>query len=335
MTKYNVAVLGLGAIFSRHLAAIKNNSEHFKLIGLYDPIDELKAKYSGELQVRGYVDESEVYQDPNINCVVILTPSNLHYTQALNAITHKKHVILEKPATFTTIELNHLIKAAQENNVEIYAVLQVRLNPSVIITKQALEQGLFGQVRSVSLVQRWQRPLNYFSGWRGSQKTGGGILREFGIHYLDILQFLVGLPLVSHASFFNSKFKSTDVSDTVYGLLDFSEFGGAFEISIAAEPKNLECTLSIMTDKGFIKLGGKSLDQIILAEFIDEADSIQFDQIKDQVSKQQTANLVEQGASPYHPELYRQIVLNPARFQLEQTYNVIKLVEQVYSFSSK
>ncbi|HLX52355.1 MAG TPA: hypothetical protein VKR58_00340, partial [Aquella sp.] len=145
------------------------------------------------------------------------------------------------------------------------------------------------------------------------------------------LQFLVGMPSISCASFFNTKFKSTDVSDTAYGLLDFKTFGGSFEVSIAAEPKNLECSLSIMTDKGFIKLGGKSLDEIIVAEFGDSADLNQFNLIKDEINRQQTANLVQQGASPYHPELYRQIVVNPSRFQLGQTYNVIKLVEEAYA----
>lgn len=333
MAKYNMAILGCGAIFSRHLAAIQNNPEHFKLIGLYDPITSLQAKYAEDLNVKAYATEDEVYLDPGVNCVAILTPNALHHTQALKAMANKKHVILEKPATFLAKELDDLNLAAEENGVEIYGVLQVRLNPTVMIVKKALDSGLFGQVRSVSLVQRWQRPLSYFSGWRGNYATGGGILREFGIHYLDVVQFLVGMPEVRYASFFNTKFKSTDVSDTAYGLLDFKTFGGSFEVSIAAEPKNLECSLSIMTDKGFIKLGGKSLDEIIVAEFTDLADLEQFNFIRDKINKEQTANLAQQGASPYHPELYRQLVLNPKRFNLKETYNVIKLIEEAYSFA--
>ncbi len=281
MVKYNVAILGCGAIFSRHLAAIQNNPEHFKLIGLYDPVHELQTKYTQELNVKAYNSEDEVYTDQEINCVIILTPSNLHYKQAMTAMTNKKYVIVEKPATFLANELDDLNSFATKQGVRIFSVLQVRLNPAVMTVKKALESGLLGKVRSVSLVQRWQRPPGYFSGWRGSQETGGGILREFGIHYLDILQFLVGVPQVSHASFFNTKFKQTDVSDTAYGLLDFQTFGGSFEVSIAAEPKNLECSLSIMTDKGFIKLGGKSLDEIITIELGDEAGLKQFDLIQE------------------------------------------------------
>jgi UDP-N-acetyl-2-amino-2-deoxyglucuronate dehydrogenase len=332
MVRYNVAILGCGAIFSRHLSAIQNNPEHFKLVGLYDPVNELQTKYTKELDIKAYSSEDEAYLDPAVNCIVILTPSNLHYKQSITAMTNKKHVIVEKPATFLSHELDDLNSLAKKQGVEIFSVLQVRLNPAVMIVKKALESGLLGQVRSVSLVQRWQRPLSYFSGWRGTQETGGGILREFGIHYLDILQFLVGVPKVSHANFFNTKFLETDVSDTAYGLLDFKTFGGSFEVSIAAEPKNLECTLSIMTDKGFVKLGGRSLDEIITIELGDEADLQQFNSIKDKINNQQRVNVALPGASPYHPELYRQIVINPQRFSLEETYNVIKLVEQAYKF---
>ncbi|MCC2625555.1 MAG: hypothetical protein K0R14_1428 [Burkholderiales bacterium] len=335
MTRYNVAILGCGAIFSRHLAAIQNNLEHFKLVGLYDPINELQTKYTKELNVKAYNSEDEVYFDPEVNCVVILTPSNLHYKQAMTAMSNKKHVIVEKPATFFAHELKDLNSFAKKQKVAIFSILQVRLNPAVMIVKKALESGLLGEVRSVSLVQRWQRPLGYFSGWRGTQETGGGILREFGIHYLDILQFLVGMPHVSHASFFNTKFRQTNVSDTVYGLLDFETFGGSFEVSIASEPKNLECSLSVMTDKGFVKLGGKSLDEITTIELGSEADLKRFNSIKDEVNNQQRVNVDVQGASPYHPELYRQIVINPQRFRLEEAYNVINLVEQAYTFQER
>ncbi len=331
MQKYNIAVLGCGAIFGRHLSAIQNNPEYYKLIGLYDPKIELQDKYTKELNVRAYASEDDVYIDPGINCVIILTPNNLHYSQAIKALTNKKHVILEKPATFLGSELKELEQLAKQNGVNIFGVLQVRLNPAVIITKRAIAEGLLGNIHGVSLVQRWQRPLNYFTGWRGSMATGGGILREFGVHYLDTLQFLLGVPKVISASFFNTKFMATDVNDTIYSLFDFGSYGGSMEISIAAEPKNLECTLSIMSDNGFVKLGGKSLDEIVISDFLSEDNATKFNKIKQDVFEREVATLATVGASPYHPELYRQIVLEPSRFALGEMYNVIGLVERIYA----
>lgn len=331
MQKYNVAVLGCGAIFSRHLSAIQNNPEYYNLVGIFDPKVDLQAKYANELKVKGYASEDDVYNDSLVNCVVILSPNNFHVTQAIKALTSKKHVIIEKPATFTGDELRNLEKVAKDNGVSIFGILQVRLNPAVIIAKMAIEQGLFGQVRGVSLIQRWQRPLSYFTGWRGEMATGGGILREFGIHYLDVLQHLVGVPKVVGASFFHTKFQGTDVNDTVYALFDFEQYGGAMEISIAAEPKNLECTLSITAEYGYLKLGGKSLDEIIASDFLSEENALKFAAIKQDVLSRSGVGLATQGASPYHPELYRQIVFNPQQFALGQMFNVTKLVENIYA----
>jgi UDP-N-acetyl-2-amino-2-deoxyglucuronate dehydrogenase len=331
ISRYNVAILGCGAIFSRHLAAIQANAEYFNLVGLYDPNTELLNNYTGSLAVTAYVSEDEAINDPNINCVILLTPSHLHYSQALKALNCGKHLIIEKPATFLAHEIKDLEHKATQNNLNIFTILQVRLNPAVKIVKRFIEAGYLGKIRGVSLIQRWQRPASYFSGWRGTMATGGGILREFGIHYLDTLQQLAGIPKVVGASFFNTKFANCDVSDTVYALFDFGDFGGSCEVSIAAEPKNLECSLSIMSDRGWIKLGGKSLDEIIIADFLEQDSLNCLNQIKQEVATEEVAMLAATGASPYHPELYRQIIINPKRFALSQTYNVVKLVENIYT----
>jgi len=91
MAKYQVAVLGCGSIFSRHLAALKANPEHYDFIAYYDPNPITAAKYASELvSQRLYQNEEEAYNDPAVNCVVLLTPSHLHYTQAKKAIASHK-----------------------------------------------------------------------------------------------------------------------------------------------------------------------------------------------------------------------------------------------------
>ncbi|HMT03579.1 MAG TPA: Gfo/Idh/MocA family oxidoreductase [Burkholderiales bacterium] len=330
LTKYRIAVLGCGAIFNRHLSAINANKDNFELIGVFDPDTELLQKQTQQLKVKLYKNENEVYLDNEINCIVILSPSHLHFLQAMKALKHKKNVILEKPATFLAYEIDELELCAKVNDVNIFCILQVRLNPSVIIVKQLLEQQLLGKIRGVSLIQRWQRPISYFSGWRGSMKTGGGILREFAIHYLDVLQYLVGMPSVLSASFYNTKFIDFDTNDTIYALLNFKHFGGSVEITISSEPKNLECSLSIMGEYGFIKLGGKSLDEISTADFLSNDIKNQFNLIEESVMAKEIKDFVNQGSCPHHPELYKQISIKPKLFTLNQTFNVIKLIEEIY-----
>jgi UDP-N-acetyl-2-amino-2-deoxyglucuronate dehydrogenase len=330
---YNVAILGLGAIFNRHLLAIQFNSQNFNIVGLYDPKSKLLNQYASELNCKAYKSEDEVYNDVNVNCVIILTPSNLHFTQTMRAISAAKNVIVEKPAVFLANQLDLIINNAIEHAVNVFTVLQVRLNPAVLIAKELIVTGMLGDLNGVSLVQRWQRPFSYFTGWRGNMQDSGGILREFGIHYLDVMQFLVGLPRTKCATFYTNKFKNTDVADTIYALFDFGGFGGSAEVSIACEPHNLECSLVIRGSNGVIKLGGKSLDEIVTLDLLDMNEQLaKIEQIKASVATTNTATKATQGASPYHPELYRQIIQNPERFAISATYNVVKLIQGIYEF---
>lgn len=330
MVQYRVAVLGCGAIFNRHLAALRANPESYHFVGYFDPNLEIQKKWADELTgQKCYLVEDDVYGDKDVNFVAILTPSNLHYVQAVKAIKNGKNVLLEKPASFKPEQLTELRQLAKEYNVKVFCVLQVRLNQSIAIAKEILRQNLLGNIRGSALVQRWQRPLSYFDGWRETYAGCGGILNEFGIHYLDIMQFLLGTPVPVAAQFFKAKFVNAEVADSAYALLDFGTFGATMEISLAAEPRNIALSLTIMGSEGYIKLGGKSLDQIVEHGFLSTDTESRYQQICQEILGYQITNQVEIGACPHHPELYKQLILDPARFDLSITEDIIKLVHQI------
>ena len=332
--KYQVAILGCGAIFSRHVAAINANSDYFDLHGVFDINLGLAEKYAQEFGVVAYKNLNDVYNDADINCVIILTPSYLHYEQTLQAIHHGKHVIVEKPATFLSAEIKHIEELAKLNHVEVFCILQVRLNKAVQLMRLALENNILGDIRGATLLQRWQRPVSYFSGWRGECKTSGGILREFAIHYLDVFQYLLGVPRVKYAQFYSTKFDHTDVNDTVYALCDFGKYGASIEVTVAAEPHNLECSLSILGSNGYVKLSGKSLDSIDEIKFLDDKQLDKFNELQEQIYSSKITHQVNIGACPHHPELYRLIVQEPKMFVIKQTYNVISFIENIYKFEN-
>ena len=330
MAKYNVAVLGCGAIFSRHFAALEANQENYNFVGLYDPDNEVQKRLKVELpDVKQYSVEDEVYLDPAINFVVILSPSHLHFSQAVKAVKNGKSVLIEKPVSFDPLEVITLQTLANEQGVEVFCVLQVRLNQSIAIAKRVLDEGLLGEIRGTALVQRWQRPISYFSGWRGAYKTCGGVLYEFGIHYLDIMQFLLGVPKAVAAKFYRNKFKDVEVSDTAHALLEYPGYGATMEISLAAEPRNIELSLTIMGSEGFIKLGAKSLDQIMGIDFLSPEKMQRYKAICEEILGEVIENQVTIGACPHHPELYKQIIINPELFTIDKTFNVIKLVDEI------
>jgi len=326
--KYKVGIVGCGGIFPRHIEAIEANS-NFELISLCDIQESLSNSLGKRYKVKSYTDYKEMIKNEDINFVVIATPNSLHKEQSIFALNNKCDVLIEKPVAFNINDVQEIQDCAIKFNQKAYCVLQVRLNPTVSLVKEVLSEGLLGEIRGFSFTQRWQRPLEYFSGWRGEPDIGGGILYETGIHYLDILQYLIGNPKeILSTKTYTTKHKEGVIEDTVYSLVDYGEFGGTIESTIASEPHNIESSITLMGSNGYIKVGGKALNIIESANFLSHGATTQYENIAKeyQYSKDPNSYGSYQGSCPNHPDVYK----NLDKFSLEETKNVIILIEEIY-----
>jgi UDP-N-acetyl-2-amino-2-deoxyglucuronate dehydrogenase len=327
--KYKVGIVGCGKILIRHLESIEKN-EDFELVALCDIKEDLLASLSKKHSVTTYIDFKEMVANEDINFVVIATPNSHHFYQAKYCLENGCDVLVEKPVCIDSELAKKISKIADKNSQKAYSVLQVRLNPVVSAVKEMLESGILGDVRGVSLTQRWQRPEEYFDDWRGNPLLGGGTLHECGIHYLDILCYLFEKPQVKSSLLYNTKHKTTTIEDTVYSLVDFGNFGGTVEITIATEPKNIECSISIMTEYGFIELGGKALDKITKVHFLKEHKDLkkQYEKITLQLKEAKESNSYGKykGSCPNHPELYA----NLDDFDVSISFDSLDLITDIY-----
>lgn len=327
--KYKVGIIGCGGIFPRHIEAIEANEE-FELISVCDIQPTLAKSLGKRYNVSHYTDYQEMIKMEFVNFIVIATPNVLHKEQAKFALSNKCDVLIEKPVAFNIKDVKDIQKHAKKNKQTAYCVLQVRLNPTVHLLKEVLENKLLGEIRGFSFTQRWQRPLEYFSGWRGEPEVGGGILYETGIHYLDILQHLLGAPKeVLATKLYTTKHKDGVIEDTVYSLVDYGEFGGTIESTIATEPHNIESSISLLGSNGYIKIGGKALNIIESANFLSYGFKQEYDRISKKYNQVNQPNSYGsyQGSCPNHPDVYK----NLKDFNLDQTYNVITLIEGIYN----
>ena len=328
--KYKVGIIGCGAILPRHLEAIEASLD-FELKAVCDIQYHLVKSIADRLNVSFYTDYKDMIKNSDVNFIVIATPNSLHQEQAIFALNNGCDVLIEKPVAFTEKEVDEIIKVSTQAKQQAYCVLQVRLNPTVNLLKQVLNKGLLGNIRGVNFVQRWQRPIEYFTGWRAEPSIGGGTLYEVGIHYLDIIQYLFGLPNIVSSKCYHVK-HNVEIEDTVYALFDFENFGGTCEVTIASEPQNLECSLSILGSNGYIKLGGKALNIIESARFLSHGSQTEFDKLQKSVSISIEPNSYGsyQGSCPNHPYVYQ----NLESFKLQETKNVINMIDSIYKHSN-
>jgi UDP-N-acetyl-2-amino-2-deoxyglucuronate dehydrogenase len=177
--------------------------------------------------------------------------------------------------------------------------------------------------------------MEYFSGWRSVPSLGGGTLHEVGIHYIDILQYLIGKPEIVAAKTYNTKHVNSNIEDTVYALLNFPEFGGNLEVTISAEPHNLECSISILGSNGFIKLGGKALNIIESYNFLSHGAKKEFEQL---MKEYENVTYIPPndygsylGSCPNHVGVYK----NLEKFKIENSKNSLEIIENIYKMCGK
>jgi UDP-N-acetyl-2-amino-2-deoxyglucuronate dehydrogenase len=328
--KYKVGIIGCGAILPRHLEAIEASPD-FNLEAVCDIQPQLVNSVADRLGVLAYTDYRDMIKNSDVNFIVVATPNSIHYEQSIYALNNGCDVLVEKPVAFTKQEVDEISRAAIKAKQKAYCVLQVRLNPTVQLMVEVLKQNMLGSIRAVNFVQRWQRPLEYFTGWRAEPTIGGGTLYEVGIHYLDILQYLFGKPTIVGSKCYEVKHR-VGIEDTIYALLDFGNFGGTCEVTIAAEPQNLECSISVLGSNGYIKLGGKALNIIESARFLSHGSQTEFDKLQKGIAISTEPNSYGsyQGSCPNHPFVYN----NLNKFTIDQTINVISLIDEIYEKSN-
>jgi len=149
------------------------------------------------LGVKGYTSLDELMADRDVDAVIIATPHPSHCEITLKAASAGKHVFTEKPMSVTLAEADAMIEAARSAGVLLGVLYQNRFRPEYQKARSIIEDGLLGDIYRTHMVHATIRSQNYYesASWRGTWAgEGGGVLLNQGIHSIDILQWLAGMP---------------------------------------------------------------------------------------------------------------------------------------------
>ncbi|HCC68241.1 TPA: hypothetical protein DEP90_03535 [Patescibacteria group bacterium] len=334
MGKARVGIIGCGHILNRHLESIEFNKKDYKLVALCDNDKKVLDAALKENDVKGFLDYKKMLKEMKgkMDFVTIATPNYLHYEMALDSLDAGYDILIEKPIAFEASKVKEISDKAKKLKKNAYAVLQVRYNPTVQMIRNVLDAGLLGNIRSVSFIQRWQRPVGYFKDWRGIKEQGGRSLYEYAIHYFDIIQMMFGLPKVKSTYTFNHKHMEIPFEDTLYSIVEYKNgVSGSLEVNVAVEPSNLECSIAIMGSQGFLKVAGNALDVVERASFETEELQKKWDKIKSDAGDGITPNSygTHVGSCPNHPKLYKEIAKGKG-INVSEAIPSIHFIEEVY-----
>jgi len=145
-----------------------------------------------------YHDIDRFFEHPDLDAVHITAPSGMHLDYIEQAARSGKHVICDKPLDVTLARIDRAIQVCDENGVSLSVSFQKRFNPHVMHLKNAIDQGLLGDIIEGSVECKLYRHPEYYteSSWHGRYDLdGGAALMNQSIHYIDILQWLMGSPV--------------------------------------------------------------------------------------------------------------------------------------------
>ena len=222
MKIWNFGIVGAGNIADFHAKAVQS-LENAKLIGICgtnpNKVKMLAAKYLCKV----FNDTSEIVQSPDIDIIIIATPSGAHLVPAIDAAKNRKHVLCEKPLEISLERIDSMIKAHEKNGTRLGEIFNFRFNESVRVLKNAVDTGRFGTITNASVFVPWWRNDEYYeSSWRGTwELDGGGALMNQSIHMVDLLQYMVG-PVESLQAFIATLgHPQIEVEDTSVAILKF------------------------------------------------------------------------------------------------------------------
>jgi UDP-N-acetyl-2-amino-2-deoxyglucuronate dehydrogenase len=265
MNKIRAAVLGQGHIGKRHSEMIRRNPAS-ELVAVCD----IRTK-----EETGCVGISEPYFQSSdelfasgleIDVVHICTPNGLHAIQSIQALENRCHVVVEKPMGLSKAECEQVIFKALEMHRRVFAVMQNRYSPPAKWLKSVVESGVLGEIYMVQINCYWNRDERYYKkgGWKGTPDLDGGTLFTQFSHFIDIMYWLFGdiRDIKGRFADFNHK-DLTAFEDSGMVSFDFVNGGmGNLNYSTAVWDCNMESSMTIVAEKGSIKVGGQYMEKV-------------------------------------------------------------------------
>lgn len=299
--KIRIGIVGCGRISKNHFGAVENHSNDIELVAVCDIDPQVLALHKEKYKVPGYRQLEEMVKNEKLDLVAICTPSGIHPDQAGIVARQGIHVMTEKPMATRWQDGVRMVRACDDAGVRLFVVKQNRRNTTLQLLKRAMEEKRFGKIHMVHLNVFWTRPQEYYdqAKWRGTWEFDGGAFMNQASHYVDLLDWLIG-P-VEKVQCMMSTSRDIEVEDT--GVLNVKWRNGALgsmSVTMLTYPKNLEGSITILGEKGTVRVGGVAVNDIQLW---------QFDESKDYDQQIQSANYETTSVYGFgHPAYYKNVI---------------------------
>lgn len=189
MKNIKIGAIGLGRLGYHH-AKTASGCLGTELYAVSDSTPAALERGVNDFGVKGYADYMDMVNNPEVNAVLVNTPTNSHYEVLKNVIPTKKPVFCEKPITLNMDEAEEIVDLVRKNKSFLMVGYNRRFDPGYMAAKKLIDEGKLGEVIYLHETNRDPAgPPEAFA------PTSGGIFCDMGIHDFDVMSWLVGEPI--------------------------------------------------------------------------------------------------------------------------------------------
>lgn len=187
MHKVRLGIIGAGRIGRVHAASVSDPSVAAVPLAITDINRSAAAEVAGLFGIPQVVnDASEIFDNDDIDAVLICSSTNTHSDLICQAARARKHIFCEKPIDYDLSRIDRALEAVQKAGVKLQIGFNRRFDPNFARVRKAVESGEIGTPRLLHIISRDPAPppIAYI-------KVSGGMFFDMTIHDFDMARFLI------------------------------------------------------------------------------------------------------------------------------------------------
>jgi len=190
MTRLNVGLIGLGRLGRVYARDLAGRIPETRLVAVADTAGTLAKDIAAEFDVaRAYTDPMALLDDPNVDAVVIATPTHVHREHVIAAADRRKPTFCEKPPALSLDEVAAMKRVIERSGMFFQMGFMRRFDAGYAAAKKQIDAGRIGTPLVFKATSRdpFRPSLEY-----ANPASSGGMLIDMGIHDFDLARWFMG-----------------------------------------------------------------------------------------------------------------------------------------------
>jgi 1,5-anhydro-D-fructose reductase (1,5-anhydro-D-mannitol-forming) len=245
----NVGIIGFGKMGKIRAETIDKTSIG-KVVKIYDVNKSSNSKY----EIADAPDD--IFNNDHIDALFICTPNYLNKELTIKGLNAGKHVFCEKPPAFTEKDVINIIKIEKKSGKKLMYGFNHRHHESIKMMKKLVENETYGKI--LWMRGRYGKSVdkNFYSNWRAnSEKAGGGILLDQGIHMLDLFTYLGG-EFDEVKAMISNLYWDSEIEDNAFAILRNNKTGVVASLHSTMTQWRHLFSLEVFLEQGYFVLNG-------------------------------------------------------------------------------